>query len=562
MLKPLNKIIVLVFTAVCLFSIGNNAFANDKYDKWLLPSYFRGYNVIDEAPKTLQDFIDFKNYGGNFISINTRGFLSEDEPYGLVQTNIDGVDEFVDFCQQTGIYYSIAVRSGPGAYDTYYESQGWTPESRIWFTGNTEEQQLYADMLKMIVQRYNSDSLFVGITFVVEPRPKVRYIPANTSELYKTFLEMVYNIHMDEVYKFWVEQVRVIDPDIPIILENFAYSTPELFPPYEIVDNYIIYSVHNYQPVEYTRPEIPFTVNYPGVYWNLTYLSQRLYDSTFMANTVFGKLNEFAEVSGKPIFLGEFGMNKPQFGGPEYIKDVLGTVKNRGWHFALWEWRNGGEFWSIENFQGDNNEHWKAVLKQFNPPPVPVLNKPVPKEVITTLTPVFDWDSLTGFTSYDLMLSDDFGLIALFEDITTTSYLYDGPQLVAEKSYIWTVRSKNPGGMPENNSQWSKLRTFSVAAFVGINQNNNIPKEFNLWQNYPNPFNPVTIIKYEIPKNANVSVIVYDVTGRVVKELVNEFKYAGYYNIEFNAANLSSGVYYYRIISEYYTDTKKLVVIK
>jgi len=564
MQRPLIKLFVLVFIAVGLFSNENSASANNKYDKWLMPSYFRGYNVIDEAPKTIQDFIDFKNYGGNFISINTRGFFAEDEPYGLVQSNIDGVDKFVDFCRQTGIYYAIAVRSGPGAYDTYYESQGWTPESRIWFTGNTGEQQLYADMLKMIVQRYNSDSLFVGITFVVEPRPKVRLIPAHTSELYKTFLERLFNIYMDDVYRLWVDEVREVDSEIPIILENFAYSTPELFPPYEIDDDYIVYSAHNYQPVEYTRLEIPFGMYYPGVYWNITMLSERLYDSTFMANTVFGKLNEFAESSGRPIFIGEFGMNKPQNGGPEYIKDVLGTAKNRGWHFALWEWRNGGTWWSIENFQGDNSDHWKAVLKEFNPPPVPVLNLPLAMEVISTLTPVFDWDSLTGFTKYDLMVTDERGRqIALFENITNTNYLYNGPQLVAEKSYGWKVRSKNPGGTPENNSNWSELRTFSIAAFVGVNYyNNNIPREFKLYQNYPNPFNPVTIIKYEIPKNSVVTIRVYDIMGRLVREFVNEFNPAGSYNYEFDASNLASGVYIYRISAESFIDAKKMLLIK
>ncbi|HEY3250883.1 MAG TPA: hypothetical protein VGK25_07165, partial [Ignavibacteria bacterium] len=237
-MKTLIKLLSLLILTNAVFS-KTTPDENNKYNKWLSPSYFRGYNVIKETPKTLQDFIDFKNYGGNLFSINTRGFLGEDAPYDTNFVNMEGADELVNFCRQAGVHYVIAVRSGPGAYDTYFESIGQTPESRIWFTGNTTEQTLYADMLKMIIERYNNDSLFVGINLVIEPRPKVRFIPANTSENYKIYLERVYDIHMDHVYQFLVNEIRQAYEDIPILLENFAYSTPELFPPYEINDPYV-----------------------------------------------------------------------------------------------------------------------------------------------------------------------------------------------------------------------------------------------------------------------------------------------------------------------------------
>ena len=133
-------------------------------------SYFRGYNIENEH--VYQDYVDFKNYGGNLFHIGIRGFLAEDAPYATVQSSINSTDAIVNHCRQAGIYYVIAVRSGPGAYDTYLESSGQTGESRIWNTGNTTEQTLYANMLKSIVERYKNDSLFVGINLVVEPRPK------------------------------------------------------------------------------------------------------------------------------------------------------------------------------------------------------------------------------------------------------------------------------------------------------------------------------------------------------------------------------------------------------
>jgi hypothetical protein len=90
----------------------------------------------------------------------------------------------------------------------------------------------------------------------------------------------------------------------------------------------------------------------------------------------------------------------------------------------------------------------------------------------------------------------------------------------------------------------------------------NIPKTFALDQNFPNPFNPVTNIKFGIPKAGNVKLIVYDISGREVKRLVNQNLSAGYYNFDFNASNLASGVYFYRIEANNFTDVKKMVLVK
>jgi len=91
---------------------------------------------------------------------------------------------------------------------------------------------------------------------------------------------------------------------------------------------------------------------------------------------------------------------------------------------------------------------------------------------------------------------------------------------------------------------------------------NNIPNKFNLFQNYPNPFNPVTTIKFNIAKDVNVSLAVYDILGREVRSLVNEFTKAGEYQVKFDAKNLASGTYFYKLVAGDFNDVKKLVVIK
>ncbi len=89
-----------------------------------------------------------------------------------------------------------------------------------------------------------------------------------------------------------------------------------------------------------------------------------------------------------------------------------------------------------------------------------------------------------------------------------------------------------------------------------------IPVQFSLYQNYPNPFNPVTSIRFDVPFTQKVELSVYDVLGRKVKELYNNVVNAGQYSVEFNASGLASGVYIYRIKSDSFTDSKKLLLLK
>jgi photosystem II stability/assembly factor-like uncharacterized protein len=99
--------------------------------------------------------------------------------------------------------------------------------------------------------------------------------------------------------------------------------------------------------------------------------------------------------------------------------------------------------------------------------------------------------------------------------------------------------------------------------FTGINNNNNnIPVEYSLEQNYPNPFNPTTVIKYALPRSSNVSLKIYDMLGNEVKTVVNEFKTAGTYSVNFDASSLSSGVYFYKIVAGDFTDAKKMTLVK
>ena len=91
---------------------------------------------------------------------------------------------------------------------------------------------------------------------------------------------------------------------------------------------------------------------------------------------------------------------------------------------------------------------------------------------------------------------------------------------------------------------------------------NEVPGKFNLHQNYPNPFNPKTTINYEVAKNVYVKIVVFDILGREVKSLVNEMQKAGSYSVVFDASNLASGTYFYKMEAGDYLNTKKMIIVK
>ena len=89
-----------------------------------------------------------------------------------------------------------------------------------------------------------------------------------------------------------------------------------------------------------------------------------------------------------------------------------------------------------------------------------------------------------------------------------------------------------------------------------------IPFTYRLRQNYPNPFNPVTTITYGLPRYGHTRLTVYDIMGREVSKLVDEFRDAGTYTVSFDGTNLASGIYFYTLESGRFKETKRMLLVK
>lgn len=151
---------------------------------------------------------------------------------------------------------------------------------------------------------------------------------------------------------------------------------------------------------------------------------------------------------------------------------------------------------------------------------------------------------------------------------STISYIYPPGESQVEMHFYpdvhhngiayMDVRAHRTSGPDEYYEQ-----TFGATlGVIGIKQISSIVRGFQLKQNYPNPFNPSTKISFSIPLSGIVNLEIFDITGKVVGELINRFLTAGEYEVDFDASKLSSGVYIYRIEASKNVDVKKMVLIK
>ena len=145
---------------------------------------------------------------------------------------------------------------------------------------------------------------------------------------------------------------------------------------------------------------------------------------------------------------------------------------------------------------------------------------------------------------------------------TTVQYYFAAQDIALPTAKMSTLPAGGSGINPPGTTAPGTAFQFTVG-IVGIEPvSGEIPSVFKLFSNYPNPFNPITKIKFDIAKNTNAKLLVYDVLGRVVETLVNGELKAGRYEVDFDGYSLSSGVYFYKLVTSDFVDTKKMLMIK
>src|SRR6056297_118933 len=212
--------------------------------------------------------------------------------------------------------------------------------------------------------------------------------------------------------------------------------------------------------------------------------------------------------------------------------------------------------------EGDWSDAWSFTTEAepLTPPETPVLISPADNATDVELSTLIEWTASDRAETYRLQISENIGFSELVENVSDfagTSYQVD--DLEGVTTYYWWVRAVNSAGV----SNWSEVRQFTTMEATSVTDvSSGIPQSLELSQNYPNPFNPSTEIEIGLSEAGEVRLTVFDMLGRSVGDIVNDNLPAGRYSFSFDASNLTSGTYIYRLETHSETRTRKMTLIK
>jgi hypothetical protein len=303
---------------------------------------------------------------------------------------------------------------------------------------------------------------------------------------------------------------------------------------------------------------------------------------------LFGRLqihdhNAIAQSFGKPLVVAEYGhASSPNFypgtNDPEKI-----TAYRNWWGLIdsstvagdlVWQFLEDGAPWWLNYSSGNiyytaDSQIW-PLYKQHaidmatkggavTPPQAPTLASPANGTTGVSTSPSLGWTVSSGAMWYRLQVSLRSGFDTTTVDqngITSTSYLISG--LANDATYYWRVNASNSAGTSPYSAAWS-FRTQPVTDIRQVN--NGCPTTYHVSQNFPNPFNPITFVEFSLPKSGYVSLVIFNSLGSVVHTLLGQNMVSGVYRIQWDASNVPTGVYFYRLMAGSFIETKKMIVL-
>jgi len=216
-------------------------------------------------------------------------------------------------------------------------------------------------------------------------------------------------------------------------------------------------------------------------------------------------------------------------------------------------------YWKVRGVNIGGTGNWSEVwtfTTISKKPYIPNLIFPENLSIISNTQISFKWNKVINANYYSFALSKDQSFSKKIIDTTNYNDTLLTVNSLVPDIYYWKVKSHNSFG----ESDWSTTYGFILSTNSIEKFSENL--EFKLYQNYPNPFNPSTNINFSLGKSGYVKILLYDTFGKVVDIILDEYFKPGNYSITYTPNNISSGLYFYKLITSDFTQTKKLIFIK
>lgn len=307
-------------------------------------------------PLEQKDFDNLARAGANLVLFSYPGLFDDRSPYALNQGVQDNLDKIIAMAEKADLFVVIAFRSGPGRSEfalTRDQADTWFPKSYInddvW--KDTAAQDAYVAQWRHTALRYKDNPVVVGYELMVEPN--IDDLPGDADGT------LTWNL----LHKKITNAIREVDKETPIIIGAISYSGMQSLP--SLVpngDDRTVYTVHDYEPADYTqqwpKADGSFPNKYPGRFdGDLDGIVDEV-NREWLNNLLVTYVDAFKKKYNVPAAATEYGVLRFAPGADVFLDDQIGVLEQHGMNHAIWEWGS--------SYTPDTN-NWNAFMFRFGP---------------------------------------------------------------------------------------------------------------------------------------------------------------------------------------------------
>jgi hypothetical protein len=330
----------------------------ERWSLWINGTQLRGANIYQRRvypefdgtefigpgpfgpPYTQADFDRLASLGANYVNISGPGLFTIEQPYEVDEEAVVNLDRLLEMAAKADIFAVITFRTGPGRSEfSILGPADWLPNSLIIQTvwTDADARNAWAEMWRYAAERYRDNTIVVGYDLMCEPNSNGILDIWDAKTFYASYAGTGYD--WNAWYPNLVSAIRVVDKHTPILVGGNNFSDVDWLPYFQPVnDPYIVYMIHQYSPHEYTHQEPPqLTRSYPGNFDTNYDGSSETFDRAWLDNLLAIAV-DFQSTQKAVLAVNEYGLERWEPGGADYVRDEMALFEQHGWNYAVWQW--------------------------------------------------------------------------------------------------------------------------------------------------------------------------------------------------------------------------------